>query len=232
MSTQICRQSSLKFNFFFNFSITFLLHAFSVESVLAPDWRYEACQPKNCGNGPNISYPFQIIDENIDFCGYPGFEVACEDNKPIYSTSSTESDYIIEDIFYDSHSFRLVNSEVTNLSCPSPQKFFASDRSSFGFGPHFVDLWLFYKCNGLFPRKYAQNLIECASNNTCRSYAVLDTGEKSINCSEMPCESYVAAPVELEGGQQNQTVESIDYIELLRNGFALEWSTAIKLHRV
>ena len=116
---------------------------------------------------------------------------------------------------------------MTNLSCSSPQKFFAFDRSSFGFGPLFVDLWLFYKCNGSFPWKYAQNLIVCASNNTHRSYAVLDTGEKSINCSEMPCESYVAVPVELEGGQQNQTVESIDYIELLRNGFALEWSTAI-----
>ncbi|KAM7467528.1 hypothetical protein LguiB_015090 [Lonicera macranthoides] len=104
MSTQICRLSYLKFNF----SINFLLRDFLVESVLAPDCRYEACKPKNCGNGPNISYPFQIMDGNIDFCA---LRLLAKINKPVYSTSSTESAHIIEDIFYDSHSFRLVNSE-------------------------------------------------------------------------------------------------------------------------
>ena len=43
----------------------------------------------------------------------------------------------------------------------------------------------------------------------------------------MPCESYVAASVELEGGKQNQIVEIEYKVTLLRNGFALEWSTSI-----
>ena len=62
-----------------------------------------------------------------------------------------------------------------------------------------------------------------------RSYAVLYTGKYYINLAAMPYESYVPVPVELEEGRQNQTVESTDYIKLLRNRFVLEWKCGIVL---
>ncbi|KAK3031582.1 hypothetical protein RJ639_036381 [Escallonia herrerae] len=198
--------------------------------VQSADWEYETCRPRKCTTGPNIRYPFYIEDDKNDtsFCGYPGFNVACENDKPVYATS--RGNYIVKDIFYEERSFRLVNDVATNNStCLSPDSFFAFDRSSFEFGPNFVDLYLFYHCNDSFPENYTQNLIACASNATHRSYAVLNTGKNEINCSAMPCESYVAAPVEVQGGQDNQTVESIDYTKLLENGFTLEWSAAIKM---
>ena len=40
----------------------------------------------------------------------------------------------------------------------------------------------------------------------------------------MACERYVGAPVDWEGRQYNQTVETMDYIELLKNGFSLRWT--------
>ena len=40
----------------------------------------------------------------------------------------------------------------------------------------------------------------------------------------MACERYVHTPVDWEGRQYNQTVEAMDYIELLKNGFSLEWT--------
>ncbi|KAK3012904.1 hypothetical protein RJ639_008407 [Escallonia herrerae] len=212
----------------FPIGISILIRAFVVEFVQSADWEYETCRPRNCTRGPNIGYPFYIEDDKNDtsFCGYPGFNVACKNDKPVYATS--RSNYIVEDIFYEERSFRLVNAEATyNSPCLSPDSFFAFDRSSFEFGHNFVDLYLFYHCNDSFPENYTQNLIACASNATHRSYAVLNTGKNEINCSAMPCESYVAAPVEVQGGQDNQTVESIDYTKLLENGFTLEWSAAI-----
>ncbi|KAJ9708246.1 hypothetical protein PVL29_000350 [Vitis rotundifolia] len=41
---------------------------------------------------------------------------------------------------------------------------------------------------------------------------------------EMACERYMGAPVDWERRQYNQTVESMDYIELLKNGFSLQWT--------
>ncbi|KAK3000965.1 hypothetical protein RJ639_022032 [Escallonia herrerae] len=165
--------------------ISILIHAFFVELVQSADWEYEACRPRNCTSGPNIGYPFYIEDDKNDtsVCGYPSFNVACENDKPLYATSCRN--YIVEDIFYEEHSIRLVNAE-----------------------------------------NYPHNLIAYASNATPRSYAVLNAGKDKMNFSAMPCESYVAAPVELEGGRDNQT-ERIDYTKLLKNGFTLERSAAI-----
>ncbi|CAK9151270.1 unnamed protein product [Ilex paraguariensis] len=152
-------------------------------------------------------------------------EVSCEDNEPVFETS--KSKYIIEDICYENLLFHLFNVEVLDSKCIAPLQFFSFDRFSFRFGPNFVNLYLFYDCNNSFPIDYTQHPISCFSNASIHSYVVLETGKDSINCDAMPCQSYVAAPVELEGGQQNQTLETIDYTTLLKNGFTLERSTAI-----
>nr|GLL32951.1 LEAF RUST 10 DISEASE-RESISTANCE LOCUS RECEPTOR-LIKE PROTEIN KINASE-like 1.2 isoform X1 [Ipomoea trifida] len=55
-----------------------------------PDSRYEACMPINCGLGPDIKYELQ------DTCGYPGFEVVYNENRPVFQI--TGSEYIIEDL--------------------------------------------------------------------------------------------------------------------------------------
>ncbi|GMP59001.1 hypothetical protein CsSME_00022455 [Camellia sinensis var. sinensis] len=152
---------------------------------------------------------------------FDGFKVSCEAKKPVYWTSL--SDYFIEDIFYQNNSFHLVNVEVINSRCPAPLHDFAFDSSPFQFGPNFADLYLFYNCSNLFPSNYSQYPITCASNATQNSFAYLDTGTDGFNCSQFPCELWVHAPVEIEGGQQNQVVETMDYAELLRIGFTLEW---------
>ncbi|KAK6157645.1 hypothetical protein DH2020_011893 [Rehmannia glutinosa] len=40
-------------------------------------YQYEACGPKNCGAGPNISFPFYIPGLQESYCGYPGFMLNC-----------------------------------------------------------------------------------------------------------------------------------------------------------
>ncbi|KAJ9708249.1 hypothetical protein PVL29_000353 [Vitis rotundifolia] len=40
---------------------------------------------------------------------------------------------------------------------------------------------------------------------------------------EMAYGRYVGAPVDLKGRQYSQTVETMDCMELLKNGFSLQW---------
>lgn len=133
----MARLSLLRISTFFCVRVmSVIVHIILVDSVEPAGRRYEACKPRNCGNGPDISYPFQIIDENNpDYCGYPGFELSCKGNKPVYLTS--QSEYIVESIFYQNPSIRLVNAEVLNATCIAPWELLAFDRSSFQIWPQF-----------------------------------------------------------------------------------------------
>ena len=174
------------------------------------------------------SYPFCIYDTETDFRGYPGFGIFCEENKSLFWTF--RSDYFIEDISCETQSLRLVNKlEVVNTSCVAPSTFFfVFDFSSIQFTIKFADLILFYNCTKAIPLIYAHSPVTCASTATIYSVAVLNTGYMNWNfekmLEEMACERYVSAPVDWERRQYNQTVESTDYIELLKNGFSLQWT--------
>ncbi|XAR52443.1 hypothetical protein NMG60_11020527 [Bertholletia excelsa] len=223
----MARQFLLNFGIFFHVGVSIFVCILLAESVPTLDPRYDACRPRNCSTGPGIRYPFQIFEygSEIDFCGYPGFEVYCQNHRPVYTAS--RSDYFIENIFYHNNSFRMVNLDVLDSECHVPEYRFAFDRSSFKFTPNFADLFLFYNCNSSFPANYTQYPIPCASSPPNHSYAYLDTGSFSLNCEELPCESWVNSPVEVEGVQNNQTVKFMDYEKLLRDGFSLEWVGSI-----
>ncbi|PIN14987.1 Serine/threonine protein kinase [Handroanthus impetiginosus] len=73
-------------------------------------YQYESCIPKNCGGGPSISFPFYIQGLQESYCGYPGFVLTCEDSFPILKLP--ESNFVVEDIFYQNRSLRLYHAAV------------------------------------------------------------------------------------------------------------------------
>ncbi|KAG5521565.1 hypothetical protein RHGRI_033954 [Rhododendron griersonianum] len=198
----------------------------SVESVLSADSKYEACMPQNCGTGPNISYPFWILDKSEDFCGAKGFDVTCERNKPIYKTSGAH--YLIEDISYDNQLFHLVNVEVLDTTCFAPQQNFSFDRSSLTFQSFNSDLLFFYNCSANVSISYPKRVVTCAfaANQTIlNSFVTLVPRGKHYGFNALvPCESLVFAPVELTEENSSVIVETQDYAKLLTQGFSLEWS--------
>ncbi|KAF7135421.1 hypothetical protein RHSIM_Rhsim08G0091700 [Rhododendron simsii] len=116
------------------------------------NWRFEFAGRLNPQIGdmkPACLKTAEPLDGNIDFCGYPGFNVYCEGDKPIYTSYC--SNYLLEDIFYSNNSFQLVNLEVLNSQCPAPLRFLVFDRSSLEFGPNFANPYLFYNCTTSFP---------------------------------------------------------------------------------
>ncbi|KAF3431759.1 hypothetical protein FNV43_RR26495 [Rhamnella rubrinervis] len=199
--------------------IIFFFLTLSVESVLSTDPRYEACRgPRNCGTGPSISYPFYIHGAGVDFCGQPDFKIVCEEKKPIYSTPRGP---IIKDISYENQSFRLAAVELENTTCLAPSHYF-SKHSSLSFSSNHADIQFFYGCNESFTLNLERFLVPCASNSSYHSFVALVPGTVDLSKGK-GCESEVAVPINLEGDQTNQTITSVDYVELLKTGFILEW---------
>ncbi|XP_030442124.2 LEAF RUST 10 DISEASE-RESISTANCE LOCUS RECEPTOR-LIKE PROTEIN KINASE-like 1.2 [Syzygium oleosum] len=178
---------------------------------------YEVCIPRNCGgNHVNISYPFYIPRERRDSCGYPGFAITCEGTKTMYGS------YSVKSISYNESSIELVSQRDTSCFLPPsivplrPENFFLKITASLH------QLLFFYNCtNTSFP--FPTSLVNCTSNVTYNSSVALlpnDTFQAQISGS---CSSFAVVPVQLEGGFLNQTIEDVDYKELLEKGFRLKW---------
>ena len=108
--------NSFSWKALFLFRINILIFTFLLEPVLSSNsTRYEACKPTNCGTCPNISFPFYVFGRETDHCGYPGLGIVCNRSKPIYKFSKRK--YVIQDIFYENQTIRLVDEEFVNDSC-------------------------------------------------------------------------------------------------------------------
>ncbi|CAK7326628.1 unnamed protein product [Dovyalis caffra] len=191
------------------------------ESVLSAESKYEACKPANCSSGLEISYPFYIRGNGTEFCGHPGFGILCQEGRPIYKTSGAS--YIIQDITYENHSFRLVNLDVINTTCPIPSLNYSFDRSSVDFIPHHADIYFFYNCTKSFTVNYTMSRVTCGATAINKTYAALVPRDEDLNWDKSVCESVVAAPIQLEPEEANQTIRDVDYKRLLKDGFTLKW---------
>ncbi|KAI3889860.1 hypothetical protein MKW92_033456 [Papaver armeniacum] len=113
-----------------------------VQLVLSADFRFEACNPKACGN-KIIRYPFWMQE---DYCGETGFRVTCKNNDPVLNTAGY--DYIIREIDYENDSLRVDNPVIADKECPVPfQNSTFSDQSPFKIGFNVQDLSFYYNCS-------------------------------------------------------------------------------------
>ncbi|XP_028098069.1 LEAF RUST 10 DISEASE-RESISTANCE LOCUS RECEPTOR-LIKE PROTEIN KINASE-like 1.2 isoform X8 [Camellia sinensis] len=193
------------------------------ETTSCVDSQYEACVPKKCG-GQNISYPFWIQGEQESYCGYPGFELTCQNNHSILQVP--ENNYTVQEIFYGNQSIRI---SVSNLSseCLPPIRNLSLEVDKFIFASSDIPyLHILSNCSLSLPGGLSDyNRISCGAknedvwgwglalamfgNNTNLSYAL---GK---------CKTQVLAPVEL-----NAYDGIADYMKVLRRGFVLQWKAS------
>ncbi|KAI3914594.1 hypothetical protein MKW92_037862, partial [Papaver armeniacum] len=192
--------------------------------------KFKACEPKKCG-ASNISYPFWIDDEQESYCGHPNFKISCTDHKiPILRIS--DGDYLIRDISYENHSLVVTNAAAIydEPSCPIPHRNFTLVGSPFSFSDYHIDLYFFYNCS-LAPTEYFVFPIPCVktSNKSLTSYATIihEGGFKFLNSSSEKCESLVGVPIEMEEGENLNTLMKKQYSDLVKKGFVLTWNSSV-----
>ncbi|XP_044476880.1 LEAF RUST 10 DISEASE-RESISTANCE LOCUS RECEPTOR-LIKE PROTEIN KINASE-like 1.2 [Mangifera indica] len=178
------------------------------------DSKFEACEPKTCVH-LIIKYPFWISGEQESFCGYPNFEITCNDQKSVFNISSED---IIKDIFYENSSLRLANSIAYEDSCPTPLYNFSLNRTPFSFFSSDEDLSFWYNCPENPPAGIAYPL-DCASDDDSHYYSFAGFGEELFK--NYSCKSFVYASLNVETGAD---LWEMNNTEILKMGFLLNWT--------
>ncbi|KAL2546264.1 putative serine/threonine-protein kinase [Forsythia ovata] len=184
------------------------------------DFQYEACAPKSCGNGPNISFPFYIPGLQESYCGLQGFEVNCSINGfPVLHLPG--KDVLVRNISYHNRTFRVYDDAVSssNGSClPQIRNTTLPPEKKFDYF-NVSKLYLLSNCTKNLSENLSRYKVKCVDESRDR-VAVFEGDENLKNALEN-CEENVVAPVEVLGGEGRNGTGN--YMEILRRGFVLNW---------
>ncbi|XP_035546933.1 LEAF RUST 10 DISEASE-RESISTANCE LOCUS RECEPTOR-LIKE PROTEIN KINASE-like 1.2 isoform X4 [Juglans regia] len=217
MDLQNLIMSSKPFHIYIFFIIFFTL----AKHTLSLDNKFQACMPRTCGDGLNISYPFWIPHEQESFCGLPSFEVICRERNSFFSISNVE--YIIKDIFYANYSLLVANAAAYKDTCPAPLHNISTHRTQLDLSSDNSDFSIFYNCTSL--PDYSIFKIECASNSShLHSFAVFHKEVLELNYSSESCQSLVDVPVDVQSGVNFTSLLEMNHTEIMKMGFLLNWS--------
>ncbi|KAJ8570177.1 hypothetical protein K7X08_006754 [Anisodus acutangulus] len=197
-----------------------------IDKCFAIDKQFVACYPVSCRYGPRISFPFYIQDEQESYCGYPGFGLNCSvQGFPVVHIA--ENEYIVENISYQDHIFKLKNSVfngTTSNGCVSEIKNVSLDNRPFKF-VNDSRIYLLSKCNGSITEPLLKHKIGlgfgCGEENG-NDFGLAMFGEDvNFESALQLCKKHVVVPVEMLGNEQ-----VIDYQVILRRGFRLNWTAS------
>lgn len=209
--------------FLFTFFLSFerkcsLGHSISSSSSIP---KYKMCEPKTCGNGLNITYPFYIEGKQPHYCGFPRFSVVCGHNGfPMLNISQTL--YTIHQIFYNNHTFRASNPLFSNTThrCLSPTMniTFSAVADRFHFAPNQTELLLFFNCDlPSLPRELQRYRIGCSAENRTNSVVAVEENNQNTKYATRYCKGNVT---KVWVGEEYRK-EGIE--EALRKGFVVGW---------
>ncbi|KAJ6833836.1 putative receptor-like protein kinase [Iris pallida] len=191
-------------------------------SVLLADHTDMKCEVSSCGDITNISYPFWLREEQPSYCGFPAFELRCENDIPLIAMPS--GDYQVKNIFYENYSLVVASDELVRSECP----LFYSNVS-FAKTPFAVsastnrELYLLYNCSQLVGADYFQVGCAIGIDNGIEVFAYLggDYGGSLKQQLQGTCSGSAYIPVLC-----SPSADSSQYKTLIKKGFLLEWTVA------
>ncbi|KAK9934698.1 hypothetical protein M0R45_021833 [Rubus argutus] len=217
---------------FFSPSINLCILIFFVisETSFAVDFHYQNCSvPTTCG-GQNISFPFILTGgQKQPFCGYPGFQLSCneEDGYPFLRLAG--NDYRIHNISYQNQTLIVSNAVFSDSDGCLPLVHnitFPIDR--YKLAPNQKEIILLYNCNSsLVDESFSKYKIGCfeALSGSSTSVLALPRDEHQLfnNVSDKCGREAMVAPVE---GYASTVGNELGVEVALRRGFMLKWSAS------
>ncbi|CAL9115770.1 unnamed protein product [Musa textilis] len=91
------------------------------------------CEPRSCGNGVNVSYPFWLRGQQPSYCGFPPFMIICGNGSYSPVLEILGHKFYALNIFYDNQSVLLTAVEFFDDSCPLPYENFGFNSSIYPF---------------------------------------------------------------------------------------------------
>ncbi|URE29646.1 STYKc [Musa troglodytarum] len=173
----------------------------------------KACEPKACGNGLNISFPFWLAEQQPTYCGYPPFKVACKNGSYSPVLEVVDHQFYFLNISYDSQSFLLTATETFDDPCTFPYINITSSSSIYPLSINSANKYIFFLVNCTSDRLDYQRKT-CAQNWAYYGGQYNFTG---VDLNGTGC-ALVTVPVIADPASNNG-----DYRQLLRSGFLLNW---------
>ncbi|KAJ9163323.1 hypothetical protein P3X46_023002 [Hevea brasiliensis] len=187
--------------------------------------QYLACSvPKSCGDGQIIDFPFYIQDQQESFCGYPGFNLVCQNSRPILRLQ--DNDYIIHQIDYKNQILRVSNAVLfdTNTTFVPPFRNISLLDDRFNIFSNQTELFLFSRCNstqlGVVNNELLKYKINGSGENGTGPTLSMFDGDPLLSIASDACEDEMMIPVDVERGK-NEGIE-----EMLERGFVLNWTAS------
>ncbi|VVA91764.1 unnamed protein product [Arabis nemorensis] len=211
-------------SFCYTIFVTFIFHfVLLAPQTLSLDPKFKACEPKSCGKGPEISFPFYLSDKQDSSCGYPSFELSCDDELELPVLGISGEDYVIKNISYSTQSFQVVNSKASHDPCPIPLHNLTLHRTPFSVSPSHVNFSMFYNCSDYLPDDFTIYPLTCSGNTSLRSFGIFRREIKD-KYSYRSCQKLVEVPVSASGESDVKLFLGMAYAEILKRGFVLNWT--------
>ncbi|KAL2934112.1 LEAF RUST 10 DISEASE-RESISTANCE LOCUS RECEPTOR-LIKE PROTEIN KINASE-like 1.2 [Bienertia sinuspersici] len=229
LSSVLLLPSTMQPNKFFlsNLSYTLIiLVLLLITKLVSSEQNTMICAPKKCGNLSSIGYPCWILNKQEPYCGHPhpNFKISCKNNTTPTIRISND-DYILTRVVYDE-----------SITCLAPSNNITLEHTPFSFTTNYADFLLFYNCSNLpidfylyFPINCKKTLSDNNQNAIYKSFGDFHYEELvERNYSLGLCESIVTAPMDvdmnMDVSQIHQTYWKMDYMQILRQGFTLNWT--------
>ncbi|KAL6193094.1 hypothetical protein ACLB2K_034178 [Fragaria x ananassa] len=207
--------------FFINLCI--FIFFLQTQTSFAVEIHYQKCRVrKTCGD-LYISFPFFIPGQQEPYCGFPGFQVSCNEENGFPVLQLAGDDYIIHNISYHDQTLVVSNAALSNsrtAGCIPFVKNLTFPTDQYDLVPNQKELFLLYNCNSsLVDESFSMNKLSCFEPNSSTSTSVLSLpGELFANVSDKCGSNVVVAPV-LDYATDGQLGSE----EALSRGFMMKW---------
>ncbi|RRT64968.1 hypothetical protein B296_00041428 [Ensete ventricosum] len=121
------------------------------------------CEPRSCGNGVNVSYPFWLRGQQPSYCGFPPFMIICGNGSYSPVLEIIGHKFYALNIFYDNQSVLLTAVEFFDDSCPLPYESFGFNSSIYPFSISSLNRNIYFLLN-CSNELWGYESIACARN--------------------------------------------------------------------
>nr|XP_043616242.1 LEAF RUST 10 DISEASE-RESISTANCE LOCUS RECEPTOR-LIKE PROTEIN KINASE-like 1.3 [Erigeron canadensis] len=193
-------------------SLSILIVTVIVEGLNNNQTFYGTCNRSfSCGDISGFGYPFRRGQDPV-YCGYPGFELNCEEQSPPTINIMNLTYHVLE-IDPAGQILKIVREDMTDLACSQNPVNTTVDYNLFSYTSNYKNISLLYGCSSSYKMPII-GIISCVNNGG--SPVVLVPGVQSPES----CKSSIVVPFPVEFAE---FMEPTELGLVLQKGFEVKW---------
>ncbi|XP_064999975.1 LEAF RUST 10 DISEASE-RESISTANCE LOCUS RECEPTOR-LIKE PROTEIN KINASE-like 1.2 isoform X3 [Musa acuminata AAA Group] len=174
------------------------------------------CEPRSCGNGVNVSYPFWLRGQQPSYCGFPPFMIICGNGSYSPVLEILGHKFYALNIFYHNQSVLLTAVEFFDDSCPLPYENIGFNSSIYPFSISSLNRNVYFLLN-CSNELWGYESIACARN--LAYFGGEYNMSTRLDLASLGCVLDIVPVVEYFNASNG------DVAALLRRGWLLDWAS-------